>query len=109
MTRHLATGLRDRAIRSYVSKWTNYDLADPPATAGGSLCKKSKSSSLPPLRHNNEWILDAKTKANVLAEVWLQKSTLPADIVDCIFSSSPEEECNQFIPIIIAIPIVVPR
>ena len=41
------------------------------------LHKKGRTSSMPPLRHDGDWILDAATKASTLATTWYSKNTLP--------------------------------
>ena len=41
------------------------------------LHRKTKSSSIPPLKANGQWISEAKDKANVLAKTFASKSALP--------------------------------
>ena len=52
--------------------------------------KKTKCSSIPPLRHGNEWIDDSKAKADLFARTFQEKSKLPDDYVDCIYVGRPD-------------------
>ena len=47
--------------------------------------QKAKISSIPPLREGNEWILNAKDKADSFAKVFAAKNELPPEIVDTPF------------------------
>ena len=60
------------------------------------LHKKCKSSSVPPLKVEDEWILEPTGKANAFAQAWLAKSALPDEHVDCIYVAPPEFECDNF-------------
>ena len=50
------------------------------------LHRKTKSSSIPPLKANGQWISEAKDKANVLAKTFASKSALPPS------ASGPKQE-----------------
>ena len=60
------------------------------------LNKKCKTTSIPPLKVNGEWILDNIEKANAFADAWTKKAQLPEDHADCIFVGTPAEELNNF-------------
>ena len=50
------------------------------------LHRKTKSSSIPPLKTNGQWMSEAKDKANVLAKTFASKSALPPP------ASGPKQE-----------------
>ena len=63
------------------------------------LNKKARTSSIPPLKHDGNWISDAKTKANAFAKTFTDKSQLPPETVDTPFFSAPQLEFDEIIAI----------
>ena len=63
------------------------------------LDKKTKCSSIPPLRDGDMWINDSKGKANLFAKTFLEKSKLPEEYVDCIYVGRPDFEFDDIIPL----------
>jgi len=61
------------------------------------LQRKANVSSIPPLRENNQWLLDAKSKANAFAKVFVEKSVLAPEVVDTPFFVAPDCELDDFI------------
>ena len=61
------------------------------------LDKKSKLSSIPPLRDGTSWVDDSKSKANLLARNFEAKATLPNEVVDCPFHGHLEFEFEDFV------------
>jgi hypothetical protein len=60
------------------------------------LNKKCKTSSIPPLRVQDTWILDSYGKANAFAQAWMDKAKLPPDHCDCIFMGPPDHVIDFF-------------
>jgi len=61
------------------------------------LDKKSKISSIPPLRDGAAWVNDSKSKANLLAQTFDNKAKLPPEEVDCPFFGLPDSEFEDFV------------
>ena len=61
------------------------------------LNRKTKCSSIPPLRDGSAWIQDSKAKANLFAKTFDAKATLPAEVVDCPFFGLPDAEYDDII------------
>ena len=61
--------------------------------------RKMKISSIPPLRDENTWILDAKGKANAFAKVFTAKNELPEELVDTPFFGHADTHWEDFIPL----------
>ena len=61
--------------------------------------RKMKISSIPPLRDENTWILDAKGKANAFAKVFTAKNELPEEVVDTPFFGHADMHWEDFIPL----------
>ena len=52
--------------------------------------RKTKCSSIAPLRDGQEWVNDPKCKANLFATTFASKSALPPEMVDCPFFGHPD-------------------
>ena len=61
------------------------------------LNKKTKCSSIPPLRDGNKWVNDPKDKADLFAKTFEAKAKLPAESVDCPFFGRPDVEYDEFV------------
>ena len=61
------------------------------------LNKKTKCSSIPPLRDGNKWVNDPKDKADLFAKTFDAKAKLPAESVDCPFFGRPDVEYDEFV------------
>ena len=61
------------------------------------LDKKSKCSSIPPLRDQDAWVNGSKEKANLFAQTFHSKAQLPAETVDCPFFGNPDAEFEDFV------------
>ena len=54
------------------------------------LNRKNQTSSIPPLRVDDTWILDGVGKANAFAHAWNAKAKLPPDHADCLVIGTPD-------------------
>ena len=61
------------------------------------LNKKTRISSIPPLRHNGAWITDAQEKANLFVSSWTAKIKLPQEIDDPFFTAPEQIHSMTFI------------
>ena len=59
--------------------------------------KKSKCSSIPPLRDGTAWVNTSKEKADLFATTFAGKATLPDESVDCPFFGKPDAEFDEFV------------
>ena len=59
--------------------------------------RKSKISSIPPLKDNKNWITESKGKADTLAKCFAIKANLPDEFIDCPFFGVPDFEYEDFI------------
>ena len=57
--------------------------------------KRSRLSSIPPLRKDGKWISEAKDKANVFAEMFDAKAQLPCEVVDCPFFGCTDIDLDE--------------
>ena len=63
------------------------------------LQRKTKCSTIPPLRKDQTWVEEPKQKADLFAETFAQKAELPPEVVDTPFVPRPELEFDEFIAI----------
>ena len=61
--------------------------------------RKSRLSSIPPLRDDQKWITDSKEKANIFATVFDSKAKLPSEEVDCPYFGRPDVDLDEYIPL----------
>ena len=61
------------------------------------LQKKTKCSSIPPLRDGEVWINGSKEKADLFAKNFSEKSKLPDEFGDCIYVGRPDFELDDFV------------
>jgi len=61
------------------------------------LNKKTKCSSIPPLRDGTKWVNDPKDKADLFAKTFDTKANLPDESVDCPFFGKPDVEFDEFV------------
>ena len=61
------------------------------------LNKKTKCSSIPPLRDGQKWIQDSKDKADLFARTFDAKAKLPQEAVDCPFFGQPDAELDEMV------------
>ena len=61
------------------------------------LHRKASVASIPPLREDAQWILDAKTKADTFAKTFVSKSALAPEVVDTPFFVMPDAEMEDFV------------
>jgi hypothetical protein len=59
--------------------------------------RKTKLSSIPPLKDGSTWIHDAKGKADLFARTFEDKAQIPEEFVDCPYFGLPECEFDEFI------------
>ena len=52
--------------------------------------KRTKCSSIPPLRDGKAWVNSSKDKANLFAATFKEKSKLPEEHIDCIYIGRPD-------------------
>ena len=63
------------------------------------LHRKANVKSIPPLKEDSTWLVDACSKANAFASKFSFKSTLPTEVVDTPFFSAPDVELDDFVPL----------
>ncbi len=61
------------------------------------LNKRSKLSSVPPLREGTAWLNTSKEKADLFAKTFASKTALPPETVDCPFFGAPDPELSGFV------------
>ena len=61
------------------------------------LSKKTKCSSIPPLRDGTKWVNDPKDKADLFAKTFDTKANLPDERVDCPFFGKPDVEFHEVV------------
>ena len=61
------------------------------------LQKKTKCSSIPPLRDGGTWINIAKDKTDLFARSFDAESRLPEEAIDCPFFGTPDFEFEEFV------------
>ena len=59
--------------------------------------KRSKLSSIPPLKDGTKWLHDPKEKADLFARTFAKKAELPQEACDTPFFGVPTDEMNEFI------------
>ena len=63
------------------------------------LHRKANVKSIPPLKEDSTWLVDARSKANAFAKKFAFKNVLPAEVVDTPFFGSPDMELDDFVPL----------
>ena len=61
------------------------------------LHRKTKCSSIPPLRHDNMWVHESKEKANIFVKNFESKARLPEEEIDCPFWGKPDVQDENFV------------
>ena len=61
------------------------------------LNRKGKMASIPTLRENDQWLTDAKTKADAFARTFASKADLPPEVVDTPFFGTADTEFEDFV------------
>ena len=61
------------------------------------LQRRAKLSSIPTLREGDQWLTDAKAKADAFARTFAAKATLPPEAVDTPYFGEPDVEYDGFV------------
>ena len=62
------------------------------------LNRKGNLSSIPFLKDGEDWLMDAKAKADKFAKTFASKNNLPPELVDTPFFGDPEITLEEFVP-----------